>query len=180
MFNDLAKTFSQGQMGGSNFDSVQSYVYDNFNIEYFMYFLVVTIFIGIAVYVYYEYVEKKMFSGNNEFHQPNDMKTGNPVIHYFHATWCPHCCKIKENPSLCNYIKSLDNKQIDDNFTLELKIHEHKNDPDHDADTKTEMDKYKVTSFPTLILDNNSDIYEFEAKIDEKNIEEFLETVLNS
>ena len=182
MFNDLAKTFSYGQKGGSNYDSVQEYITGNFNIEFVMYFLVIIIFIGIGVYVYYEYIDKKPFSGNNEFNEPDENKsTKIPVIHYFTASWCPHCCKIKENALLWTYLTTIDSKKFGD-YNIEFKIHEDTNgdNPEEDKKTKSYMEKYNINGFPTLILDVNDDIYEFEAKIEQSNIEEFLETVLNS
>ena len=42
------------------------------------------------------------------------------------------------------------------------------------------MKEYNVDGFPTVLLEFNREIFEFEAKIDKKNINSFIDTVFKS
>tara|TARA_Y100000816_G_scaffold257612_1_gene211899 strand:+ start:1182 stop:1748 length:567 start_codon:yes stop_codon:yes gene_type:complete len=186
MFTDLAKTFEQ--FGGSNVKGIQELIYDNSYFEYGAYFLLVIILIFICVYIYYEYVDKKpKFSSSNEFINTDDMTDAdknNPILYYFYADWCPHCQKLKTN-GVHNHILKLDGTTYGNNDEITLSVKELQCDDKNSSDgelneAQTYMKEYNVDGFPTVLLEFNGEIFEFEAKIDKKNINSFIDTVFKS
>jgi len=183
MFTDLAKTFEQ--FGGSNVKGIQELIYDNSYFEYGAYFLLIMILIFICVYIYYEYVDKKTtFSSSNEFIDKGDMadtSKNNPVLFYFYADWCPHCQKLKDN-GVHQHIIKLDGTTYGDNdeITLTVKDLECNKEGEDGGEAQKYMKEYNVDGFPTVMLVSNGEIFEFEAKIDKKNINSFINTVLKS
>lgn len=186
MFTDLAKTFEQ--FGGSNVKGIQELIYDNSYFEYGAYFLLIMVLIFICIYIYYEYVDKKTkFSSSNEFIDKSNMVDSSettPTLYYFYADWCPHCAKLKEN-GVHDHILNLDGTTYGDNDNIILKVRDFECGDNKDADSgmneaQKYMKEYNIDGFPSVVLVYNGEIYEFEAKIDKKNINSFIDTVLKS
>ena len=91
--------------------------------------------------------------GSQENFEPGQVK-----VRLFSVDWCPHCqkfesewAKLKKNgPSECKYIKI-------------------------DGDAKPNLlKKYNVESYPTIIIENNGELKEYEGKRTSKAITDHL------
>ena len=137
-------------------------------------FLVTTIFIAAAFYVYITYIKKRAPaitggpSQSSVSSQPGGAKSCD--LYFFYADWCPHCKKAK--PEWQN-LKSMysGGKQIN-GYTINFVDVSDKN--------KEIVDKFNVEGFPTIKLIKGNQIIEFDAKPDVKTMDQFLNTVLNN
>ena len=118
--------------------------------------IIIALIIIIVIIVYITWKNKEGFD--------NDKKAD---IMLFYADWCPHCTKAKPE---WNKVKDKFNGKTVNGYTLMFSEY---NDKDKDK-----MSKYSISSFPTIKLSKNGNIYNFDAKPSESTINQFISTVL--
>jgi len=95
------------------------------------------------------------------------------VLYLFKVDWCPHCKKAV--PAFEEVEKAYnDNKNEDkriNGYYVTFKIIDCEADP-------TTADKYKVDGYPTIKLDKEGEVIEYDAKPDKDRLLEFLNSVL--
>jgi thiol-disulfide isomerase/thioredoxin len=144
---------------------------------YYLPFVVVfllIVFIVAGYYIYTNYVGMKD-SRNKAIYQPTDEKTGANIItvYFFTADWCPHCRNAK--PAIDEFQTEYDNKIINKK-TISIKRVDCTDS--EIAEVAEQIAHFNVTSFPTVkIQDSNGKIFEFDAKITNANLENFVKTV---
>ncbi len=116
--------------------------------------------------------KEKYKNENQQIVKPGEIIT----VYFFTADWCPHCRNAK--PAIDQFQKEyhdtkINNKKISitrvDCTDSEIK------------DVAKQIDHFNVTSFPTVkIQDSNGKIFEFDAKITNDNLENFVKTVANN
>ena len=144
---------------------------------YYLPFVVIfllIVFIVAGYYIYTNYVGIKK-SKNDAIYQPTDEKTVANIItvYFFTADWCPHCRNAK--PVIDEFQTEYDNKIINKKPISIKRV----DCTDSDiAEVAEQIAHFNVTSFPTVkIQDSNGKIFEFDAKITNANLENFVKTV---
>lgn len=146
---------------------------------YYFYIVVVTmivIFIVAGYYLYDNYSKQKSIR-NDAIYQPTDGGK-NPTILFFTADWCPHCKSAK--PAIDEFERNYKGKMVNGKKLIINRV-------DCTDSENTEVAKlintHNVSSFPTIKLvkyDANGDskTYEFDAKINEKHLEDFVNSTV--
>lgn len=140
--------------------------------------LFITIFfIGVSVYVYNNYVIPQVnpdYVPNKEYLNKNkgegeQVGNKNAELYFFYVTWCPHC---KTAQPIWNQLKeNIGNNPIN-GYTIDfISI---------DCDKDTAMaEQYNVESYPTIKLNENGNIVDYDAKPEVSTLKQFLKTSLN-
>ena len=100
----------------------------------------------------------------------NNNELENVELIIFYTTWCPHS---KTAIKIWEKIKANKNDKPYNKYNLLFK--------EVDCDKNEDMaDKYNIEGYPTikLIKNEGKEIIEFDAKLSEDTLEEFLKTVL--
>jgi thiol-disulfide isomerase/thioredoxin len=99
----------------------------------------------------------------------------------FTADWCPHCKKAKQ--SWEDFTNSYHNKIV--KGTLINCIEYNMTDVELGSEgyqefitAKANADKYNVDGFPTLLMEKDEKVIDFDAKITTTALQEFLENML--
>jgi thiol-disulfide isomerase/thioredoxin len=90
------------------------------------------------------------------------------VIHFFYADWCPHCTKAKGPWNTFN--SNYHNRTVK-NYKIICKPHDC-------TDSRTEskeMKKFNVEGFPTIKVEKDGNVIDFDAKITKSSLEQFVE-----
>jgi thiol-disulfide isomerase/thioredoxin len=143
-----------------------------------MYVVVVIIFICIIYYIYVKHINPKLketFKPNNE-HIIKSSTSGNDSneveLFIFTADWCPHCKAAKPE---WDAVKSKYEKTKLNGYVILFKdINCTTNTPNTDS----LMDKYNVEGFPTVKMLKDGKIVNFEAKITQSNLTQFINTAI--
>ncbi len=101
-------------------------------------------------------------------------KAGSTItVHFFTADWCPHCRKAK--PAIDEFEKEYSNKKINGRQILINRV----DCTDSEVEeVSKQINQFNVTSFPTVkISDNSGSIFDFDAKITNENLKEFVNSV---
>jgi thiol-disulfide isomerase/thioredoxin len=132
-------------------------------------FIILAIFVGAAYYAYNKWKAPKADKLYAEIHQPTgdlDM-----TVYFFFADWCPHCKKAK--PEWAKFVNNHDGKTING---LKLKCIDVDCTNSDLPETTQMISKFGIETYPTIKMSKNNQLYEFDAKITEKNLEEFVKT----
>ncbi len=131
--------------------------------------LITCLFIIAAIFMMKRILKPKSndkFVANAEFRQNPTTTTADMYI--FHTLWCPHCKTAM--PIWIDFKKEMEGKTVNG---IELVFHE----IDCDKDTAT-ADKFGVKGFPTIKLQYEQQIIEYDAKPSKQNLTEFVNRVL--
>ena len=144
------------------------------------------VFIGIAYYIYQNYVKPKSnYITNREIVKEDDSdKFANLVIIY--ADWCPHSKKVmnvgdKEDEGgwfkiKANWKNSENNIKLINNYAVTLS---EINESDKKALQEFETTyKKQISGFPSIFLIKDDQIIEFDATPSEENLLKFLNDVI--
>lgn len=135
----------------------------------------ITTLLGVLVfYLYTHYVKPKLnpsYVENKEFLPvKEDVEEEKDVdLILFHAAWCPHS---KSTMEVWNTLKDkYDNKSKKNSKIIMKEV---------DCDKEENMaNEYNITTYPTIkLVKSANEIIEYDAKLEEDTLEEFLETTL--
>ena len=157
------------------YDLVSRYASPYYNIIATVFVLIIFVAAGYYGYQYYTDKETER-EKNSEIYQPADGKVIR--MYFFTADWCPHCKSAK--PVIDDFDKKYNGKVIKGQ---QLKINRVDCTDADKPDVAKLIDTYSVKSFPTIKLvkidDNGKEsIYEFEAKITDSHLEEFINSAI--
>jgi thiol-disulfide isomerase/thioredoxin len=129
--------------------------------------LITILFILISRWAYDTYVKPLLnrdYIPNKEFIS----ETGNNKInvYFFYTTWCPYCKKAR--PEWDEFVKNLEkDKLINSSYDI--------NFIEVDAEKDTTLAKeFKVDAYPTIKLERNGKIYNYDAKPNSEHLMEFF------
>ena len=134
--------------------------------------LIVFTLICFMVYIYNKHISLLItpkYETNNEL--VKDDKPSEVILYFFHVTWCPYSKRAK--PLIENFeIKVKEVNEVD----IKYKIidGEKQEDEMNSFELKHNL---KIDSFPTIYLEINNDVLEYNVKPDEETLMKFLETV---
>ena len=153
-----------------------NFVKSTFKNNLLLIIMLIILFVGISYYLYTKTLNNYFNKNSNKEYISEETnkknKKNEATIFYFYTTWCPHCTEAKPHINkLENEIKNINIKQK--NVVVFLK----KIDCDKSYNEKI-MKKYKVQGFPTIVLDHNKKIYNYDAKPDDEHLIEFVKDSL--
>ena len=128
-------------------------------------FLVI-IFI-IASYYAYTWFAAPVFEnavGGQDVANANS-RSGDAQVYFFYANWCPHCNKAK--PEWDKFVKSYDGKTVG-NVTIQTTT------VDCTDGTSPMIQKYKINGYPTVFAMQNGNRIDFDSKISESGLTQFM------
>ena len=144
-----------------------------FSNKYLTIILIILIFLGISIYVYYTYVLPKLdkkYVDNKEYVEDVGDKNKKKVadLYYFYTTWCPYCKKARpEWDAIKDQYKE---KNINGWSIIFIEI---------DCEEQDEVAaKFGVDEYPTIKLIRENQIVEYDAKPNRDTINEFLNKML--
>lgn len=138
--------------------------------------LVVTIVLIYTIYfIYNKYLVPKLYPQyveNNEF-------TANKVVNdvrilMFTVDWCPYCKKAK--PIWDEFVEEYTNKRIN-NYTLHFETINCTDE--NNENVKSMLSKYNIESYPTIKMEKNGTVYDFDAKPSSETLQQFVQSILN-
>jgi len=145
--------------------------------NYSLYAIIIFLFVIIIWYVYTRLIVPKFnpsYVNNNEFHSGKNKVNSEVTLMIFYADWCPHCKSAmdsNEGPWTL-FKKTYENKTINN-----TKIYIEEVDcSDENGNAVTKRDKYNIQGYPSIILIKNDQVIEYDAKPNERNLEEFINT----
>jgi thiol-disulfide isomerase/thioredoxin len=97
------------------------------------------------------------------------------ILYFFHVDWCPHCKSAL--PEWKSFLESGFNGREIGDYKLVCKEIDCTNEDN--SEVMTYINKYKISSFPTVKLLKDGEVYDFEAKIKENSLEQFVEAILS-
>ncbi len=101
---------------------------------------------------------------------------GKLTVYLFHVDWCPHCTKAK--PDWNEFKEQYDGQNVKG---FKITCVDIDCTDDSSPEIKALMDKYDISSFPTVkaVMENDgkSKVMSFEAKVNKKNLEKFINTI---
>lgn len=156
----------------------------------FMWYIL--LIIGLIIIVYYVYTTY-VNTSNNKIDIPNythskEMSEDNETVAtthadviFFTADWCPHCKKAKQPWE--DFKNSYHNKIVKGTRIHCIEYNITDVEPDDEGyqafvTAKANADKYKVDGFPTLLMEKDKKVIDFDAKITTTALQEFLENML--
>jgi hypothetical protein len=140
-------------------------------------FVCVVIFTVGGYYAYKTYYANKYESKNTKFSDTANtgMSDKEAILYFFHVDWCPHCKSAK--PEWDGFMESGYNGSEIGDYVLVCKAIDCTNEDD--SAVMGYINKYNISSFPTIKLLKDGKVYEFDAKITENSLEQFVTTILN-
>ena len=131
----------------------------------------IILFSIISYFIYSKFIKNKYSHIlNKEFDYTNTTNSPNKInLYYFYTEWCPYCKKA--NPVWDDFCKEIDSKYNNTSYQFNyFKI---------DCEKNQKMaEKYKVEGYPTIKMEYNKTIYDYNAKPDKNNLLEFVKTVI--
>ena len=130
-----------------------------------VFLLILGIFLWSAYYGYNKWANKpKPYA---DIYKPSVTKEAS--IYLFFADWCPHCKKAK--PIWTSFIQKYDGKVING---LKLTCVSVDCTDTEVPETAQMVSQFNISTYPTVKLTKDGNTYEFDAKITEANLEEFV------
>lgn len=165
--------------------------------EWIAYICLLLTLIGISIYVYYYFVQPKLYPdyvSNNEFSEVNtttDGKVGtnDAFLYLYSVEWCPHCCKLKEQDFYDVWFKEggeMYNRQWGE-YNLQIRDFNPEKDSHEDdarySNTSSGVQKmiseYKPDGYPSVVLFKaDGKKIELDAKINDESLRAFLKVKL--
>jgi|TARA_B110000444_G_C18835948_1_gene595933 thiol-disulfide isomerase/thioredoxin len=136
----------------------------------------VVILIGVAVYTYQTYISPRLdpsFVPNKEFvSKDDDVKEA--VLHCFLVDWCPYS---KKAVPIINKLQEKYKTQKINGITLHIKSINCTED-DSALNSFEQEHSVKIEGFPTIYLVKGTQVIEYDAKVEESTLNEYLNSVL--
>ena len=130
-------------------------------------FVAFILFAIFGYYLYTQYGTPIVDKTNEDIMSASDPKEA--TIYFFYADWCPHCKKAK--PVWADFKNNYEGKTINGYKLNVVSV----NCTNADApETANMIDKYDIKSYPTIKIQFGDRFYEFDAKINHENLEQFV------
>jgi thiol-disulfide isomerase/thioredoxin len=135
--------------------------------------IIVVIILGfIAKYVYDNNFNEKMTDKKKFSDVANANTSDNEVIVlFFHADWCPHCKSAM--PEWVKFKGEYDGKTVN-GYTV---VCQDVNCTEETSDITHSIDEYSIDSYPTVKMLKDGQKIEFDSKITQYTLEQFVTTM---
>jgi thiol-disulfide isomerase/thioredoxin len=95
------------------------------------------------------------------------------VIYFFHADWCPHCKKAQPE---WNAFKTSYDRKVINGYTINCQ--DVNCTDENDSKSGTLINKYGVDSYPTVKMDRDNTIIDFDSKVTSTTLASFADMML--
>jgi thiol-disulfide isomerase/thioredoxin len=118
---------------------------------------------------------QRFYKKTNEVKEFSDVANSNKrkkeaQVLFFFADWCPHCRKAK--PEWEQFKEEYDNKVINE-YTISCQAVDCTNEKD-DQKTATLIKKYKIESYPSIIMLVGDSKIDYDAKVTKSGLEQLV------
>lgn len=128
--------------------------------------LILGVFLWAAYYAYEKWGQNKP-KPNADIYQPTASK--DVTVYFFFADWCPHCKKAK--PVWSQFTHRYDGKTVNGSKITCVPV----DCTDAEKPETAQMiNQFEITTYPTIKMVKDGNTYEFDAKITEENLNEFV------
>lgn len=155
-------------------ESIKKVLYPYYN--YITVIIVLVIFIIAGYYAFNTFFSNKNKQQDKKFKdvanaKPDDIEV---IIYFFHVDWCPHCKKAL--PDWEKFKNKYNDQSINGYVVKCISIN-----CTEENDTITNfINEYKIDGYPTIKMLKSGQQIEFDAKITENTLEQFVETMLEN
>ena len=124
----------------------------------------------LFIIIYVTHIMYKSYKVANESF--NDQEVKDAELYFFFANWCPHCKTAK--PEM-EKVKNNFHQRTINGYTIKVKYVDCSNDS---QESKMLLSKYNVQGYPTVIMNVDDEVVEYDNKVTFSNIESFIGDVL--
>ena len=143
---------------------------------YYYYIIFTVVFIIFLVVGIYWYKRQKSQTQNRFKDVANQNRRNQQSnIYFFFADWCPHCKRAK--PEWDAFKSQYNGTQVNGYQINCVEVDCSSDSPS--SEVKASMNKFNVTSFPTVKLVKDDTTIDFESKITRTSLASFVNTMLN-
>lgn len=133
------------------------------------------IFSIVSIYSYNNFVKPYLYRKTKKFKDVANNNASDIEIFLFHVDWCPHC--IKSLPEWNAFVSNYDNTVVNDYKIICREI-------DCTKDSNTEIKNLiidnSIQSYPTVFLIKDGKRYDYDAKITNDSLSQFITMVTNA
>jgi thiol-disulfide isomerase/thioredoxin len=134
--------------------------------------IIALIFGFVAKYAYDNHFNEKTADKNKFSDVANATTSDNHVtILFFHADWCPHCKSAM--PEWIKFKGEYDGKVVN-SYTVKCQAI---NCTEETSDVTTAINEYQIDSYPTVKMLKDGQKIEFDSKITQYTLEQFVTTM---
>ena len=149
-------------------------LFNKFTKPYVHYIFILSMVLLFTYAGYYGYSKyKEQFEGRFSDVANANQNNGVATIFMFHVNWCPHCKKAM--PEWEKFIEKYDSKEINGYKIKCVDIDCTK----ESSDITSAIQKYNIESYPTIKMLRGEEVIEFDSKITDNTLGQFVETMLN-
>ncbi len=145
--------------------------------RYLFLFFFIGLLITISVFLYFRQVKPEL----TKFKQKNVPNYGGNnivYVYFFNVDWCPHC--IKSKPEWKQFCDKYDGNETNGFIINCVGGYNGTDCTNTDLNDVTEIiQKFNIEHYPTIKMVKDTNVIEFDAKINYENLEKFTNTVLN-
>lgn len=136
-------------------------------------FLFLVIF-AVFVYVIYWRMNQTTIEGALFDNVANSInRTKDAVIYFFHADWCPHCKKAEPE---WKAFQSSHNEKVINGYTI--KCQDVNCTDESDTNSNTLINKFNIDSYPTIKMEREGKIIDFDSKVTASALGSFANMML--
>ena len=134
-----------------------------------IYLLLLGVFLIAAYYGYVKWGQNRP-KPNADIYQPSASKE--MTIYFFFADWCPHCKKAK--PTWSQFTNKYDGKVVNEYKIICVPVDCTNAEK---PETAQMISQFNITTYPTIKMVKDGNTYEFDAKISDTNLDEFVKAI---
>lgn len=140
---------------------------------YVVFAIAVVIFALLGKYAYDQYYVQNISSEQKEFGDVANapMHDNEAIIYFFHVDWCPHCKTAL--PEWVKFQGEYDGKTVNGYLMKCVDM----NCTNETADITNIINSYKIDSYPTVKMLKDNQQIEFDSKITQYTLEQFVNTM---
>jgi len=148
-------------------------VVQNYLTPYYWYFLIIVLFVIFGLlgkYAYDSYFANSFGSSNSKFNDVAnaDMRNKEANIYFFFVDWCPHCKTAL--PDWIKFKNQYDGKEVNGHTVNCIDM----NCTDENEDIEQAIQEYKIEGYPTIKMNKDNKIVDFDSKISYGTLEKFV------
>lgn len=151
--------------------SITSVIYKDYiqpNQRRILVFSLIIIF-GLAGYYAYKTMARPYVDGSQTTDIANyNKQKKEAVIYFFYTDWCPHCKTAK--PEWTKFQNNYNTKSMNDYTIKCIPI----NCTEETSENSKIIQKYSIDSYPTIKMLRDGTIIDFDSKITESSLEQFI------
>lgn len=136
--------------------------------------LILFVIFAYAAYYGYHSIYLKRASKFSNVANSGGSSSGNvATVYMFHVDWCPHCKKAL--PEWNSFVSAYDGKEVNGHVIKCVDVDCTK----ESSEVTSIIDQYNIESYPTIKLVKDDKVIEFDSKISQNTLEQFVNTMVN-